>query len=274
MNQESESMSFISLQNAEYRYTPDELALCPTTLDIQQGEFVCVLGPSGCGKSTMMNMLAGVKAPSAGRVVIDGQEMFGPGSPAFPPIGYVFQDHRLLPWRNVSKNLKLVLRSAGVPEAEWNERIERYLTMLEIEQFRGSWPLKLSGGQRQRAAIARALAIEPAYLLMDEPFSTLDEVTGRTLRKALHALWQDLGSTIVFVTHSIREAVFLASRIVIFSRGPGRIIEDFQVEQADDPEDPRLARLEAEIVDRVMDVWTAVEPGQPEERARIEGPAA
>lgn len=234
----------------------DEPAIARIDLDVIHGEFVSVLGPSGCGKSTMLNVLAGLLAPSTGSVTIAGQRINGPKGPA-PDLGYVFQDHRLLPWRTVRRNIEITLDAKAVPRSEWGERIDRYLALLKIDRFADSWPLRLSGGQRQRASIARALAVEPAMILMDEPLSTLDEVTARSMRQELLDVWNRTGSTIVFVTHSIREAVFLSDRIIILSQGPATVLEDFRV-PLDRPrryEDPELAQVEAEIVARVIDRW-------------------
>jgi NitT/TauT family transport system ATP-binding protein len=181
-----------------------------------------------------------------------------------PRVGYVFQDHRLLPWRTVAANLELVLEASGLPRGEWDTRIDRYLDILQIGQFRKAWPMRLSGGQRQRVSIARALAIDPAVVLMDEPFSTLDEVTARTMRRQLVELWQESSRTIVFVTHSIREAIFLADRVVVLTKGPARLLEDVEVaiERPRRYEDAEITELESHIVDRVMGVW-GYEEGAP-----------
>jgi NitT/TauT family transport system ATP-binding protein len=236
-----------------YEGTP---AIDRIDLHVEPGELVSILGPSGCGKSTMLNVLAGLLAPSAGHVAIAGVEVAGPRGPA-PDLGYVFQDHRLLPWRTVRRNIELALAAKGVPKAEWGERIDRYLGLLKIDRFAGSWPLRLSGGQRQRVSIARALAVEPAMVLMDEPLSTLDEVTARSMRQELLDVWERTGATIVFVTHSIREAVFLSDRIVILSQGPATVVEDYRVPLSRPRwyEDPALAQVEAEIVEKVLDRW-------------------
>jgi NitT/TauT family transport system ATP-binding protein len=234
----------------------EEPAIARIDLDVIHGEFVSVLGPSGCGKSTMLNVLAGLLAPTTGSVTIAGQQISGPRGPA-PDLGYVFQDHRLLPWRTVRRNIEITLDAKAVPRSEWDERIDRYLALLKIDRFAESWPLRLSGGQRQRASIARALAVEPAMILMDEPLSTLDEVTARSMRQELLEVWNRTGSTIVFVTHSIREAVFLSDRIIILSQGPATVLENFRVplERPRRYEDPELAQVEAEIVARVIDRW-------------------
>lgn len=184
-------------------------------MSVGEGDFVAFLGPSGCGKSTLLQVVSGLLHPLSGEVRVTGHHI---GSKAKREddirVGYVFQDHRLLPWRTVRQNIELVLAAAKVPKIEWEMRVARYLRMLHIERFADSWPMRLSGGQRQRVSIARALALDPAVVLMDEPFSTLDEVTGRTMRQQLVELWAESGKTIIFVTHSIREALYLeAARI-------------------------------------------------------------
>jgi NitT/TauT family transport system ATP-binding protein len=250
------SAPYIDVEDLQVSYDGEHLALDGIDMAVDENEFVAVLGPSGCGKSTLLQVLSGLLRPASGEATIAGQDMTRSGGDR-PRVGYVFQDHRLLPWRTVAGNLKLVLDAAGVPKAEWDERIDRYLEILQISKFRGSWPMRLSGGQRQRVSIARALAIDPAVVLMDEPFSTLDEVTARTMRQQLVDLWQKTPRTIVFVTHSIREAIFLADRIVILTQGPAALLEDVKVPIARPRryEDAEITELESRIVDRVMGVW-------------------
>jgi NitT/TauT family transport system ATP-binding protein len=219
------SRDYIRVEGLRVSYDRENTAIEDLDMVVGRGEFVAVLGPSGCGKSTLLHVMAGLLRPEAGRIDIGGRPVGGPADGEAPRIGYVFQDHRLLPWRTVGQNLRTVLRSAGVPPEQIDERIDRYLRMLHIERFRNTWPMRLSGGQRQRVSIARALAIHPAVVLMDEPFSTLDEVTARLMRQQLAQLWQESGQTIVFVTHSIREALFLADRIYILTRGPARVFD-------------------------------------------------
>ena len=187
---------FLTISDLYYAYPASTVdALSDVSLRVAEGEFACVVGPSGCGKSTLLNILSGLSTPTAGSVTLGGIPMVidGVAQPATRPrLGYLFQDPRLLPWRTVRKNIELALKGAGVPRAQWRERTDRYLAMCELERFSESWPGSLSGGQRQRVAIARALAIEPACVLMDEPFSALDEVTGRSLRgKLMWAGWPD-----------------------------------------------------------------------------------
>jgi NitT/TauT family transport system ATP-binding protein len=169
----------------------------------------------------------------------------------------MFQDSRLLPWRTVRDNLHIALEAADIPEEQWAAKVADLLRMLRIEAFADSWPLNLSGGQRHRVAIARALAIEPAFILMDEPFSTLDEVTARFLRTELLDVWQRTGTTIVFVTHSIREAVFLADTVNLMTKGPGQVFEArrIPVPRPRAYEDPKLAEVEGAIVETVLEAW-------------------
>lgn len=235
-------------------------ALHGLSLSIERGEFACVLGPSGCGKSTLLGILSGLYTPQEGRVTVDGSVLYENGrrvAREAPPMGYVFQDPRLLPWRRVQQNIALALRAAGVPQADWDRRVRTYLDMCGIGEFAGSWPGNLSGGQRQRVAIARALAIEPTLVLMDEPFSTLDEVTARFLRRELLDVWERTGQTIIFVTHSIREAVFLADNVYVMTAGPGRLLERRTIEigRPRAYEDPALTEIEAGMVEWVLRHW-------------------
>jgi NitT/TauT family transport system ATP-binding protein len=247
---------FIAVRDLEVSYDGQKQAVANLDLSIRRGEFVAVLGPSGCGKSTLLQVLSGLLKPVAGTATIDGKDVTS-GDKDCPRVGYVFQDHRLLPWRTVAQNIELAMASAGIPKSDWSQRIDRYLKLLQIEPHRDSWPMRLSGGQRQRVSIARALAIDPAVVLMDEPFSTLDEVTARVMRQQLVELWQESGHAVVFVTHSIREAVFLADRIFVLTAGPARLIEALEVPVPRPRlyEDAALTELEAQIVDRVMTVW-------------------
>ena len=158
----------------------DQEAIGKIDLSVARGEFIAILGPSGCGKSTLLNVLSGLLPPTRGTVSVVGRRMYGPESEA-PHVGYVFQEHRLLPWRSVKKNLELVLAASSVSRQLWDDKINDILEILHISRYKDSWPLRLSGGERQRVSIARALLVEPSYVMMDEPFSTLDELTARTL---------------------------------------------------------------------------------------------
>jgi NitT/TauT family transport system ATP-binding protein len=248
---------YIRVEGLQVSYDGTNLAVADLDMVASKGDFIAVLGPSGCGKSTLLHAMSGVVQPVAGAIEIGGHPVLGSMGSEAPLSGYVFQDHRLLPWRTVSQNISIVLEAGGISKAEIDGRIDRYLTMLQIDRFRDAWPMRLSGGQRQRVSIARALALQPAVVLMDEPFSTLDEVTARLMRQQLAELWQESGQTIVFVTHSIREALFLANRVYVLTQGPARVLEvvDVAIDRPRRYEDPTLTELEAQIVDRVMSVW-------------------
>ena len=217
-------------------------ALARVDLNIQRGEFVALLGPSGCGKSTVLRLIAGLSEPSAGKIVWrdagDGGKSHGGNShggvTAEPAgrrnIGFVFQDPTLMPWASVGANVALPLRLTGVPRAAARARVAALLAQVGLDGFAGALPRELSGGMRMRVAIARALATDPDILLMDEPFAALDEITRFRLNNDLVALWQTFGKTVLFVTHSVFEAVYLAQRIVVMTARPGRIHATFTVD--------------------------------------------
>lgn len=249
--------SFLTVEGLSVSYTGASEALRNVSLSLTRGESVAIIGPSGCGKSTLLQSVAGLLPPSSGSVKIDGNDVYQDSGNSVPKLGYVFQDHRLLPWRRVRENLRLVLDAAGVDAAEAETRIARHLGMLKIPEHAESWPLKMSGGQRQRASIARALAIQPELILMDEPFSTLDEATARKLREEVLEVSAELGLTLLLVTHSIREAVFMADRLVALSSGPGQVLFERPVEVSRPRryDDPDLLALESDIMRDVMDLW-------------------
>ncbi|WP_411036879.1 ABC transporter ATP-binding protein [Shinella sp. BYT-45] len=245
----------LSVEKMGVRYGEQE-AIRDHTFEVKRGEFVAIVGPSGCGKSTMLNAISGLLPPTVGSVAVEGKTLYG-ADHVDPRLGYVFQAHRLLPWRTVRQNLELVLASTDIPHERWNADIDRMLGILQISRFKDSWPMQLSGGQRQRVSIARALLVQPAYVLMDEPLATLDEVTARTLRHELSNIWAETGQTIVFVTHSLREAVYLADRIIVLSRGPSSVFMDYQVPLARPRryEDPKIGEIEAELIEKVLTPW-------------------
>lgn len=195
-------------------------------LDIKQGELVCLLGPSGCGKSTLLNIVAGFIKAEEGSVRIEGEVVTAPAINRL----VIFQDYGLLPWRTVGQNVALGLEVKKVTRAEQNIMITKYLKMVGLEDARDKFPHQLSGGMQQRAAIARALAVQPEILLMDEPFGALDAITRMKLQEDILTLCRETGTTILFVTHDIEEAVYLADRIVILSANPGRIHAVLDVE--------------------------------------------
>ena len=198
-------------------------ALSDIDLTVGHGDFVSFIGPSGCGKTTLLRVIADLEAPTAGSITVNNV------SPAAARLsrayGYVFQAPALYPWRSVQRNVTLPLEIMGMSAAERGERAARYLDMVNLGGFENKYPWQLSGGMQQRVSIARALSFEPDLLLMDEPFGALDEITRDHLNEQLLRLWEKTQKTVVFVTHSIPEAVFLSSRIVVMSPRPGRIID-------------------------------------------------
>jgi NitT/TauT family transport system ATP-binding protein len=198
-------------------------ALEDINLEVKAGEFVCLVGPSGCGKSTILNMVAGLEKPDSGRLLVNGQPVGQPG----PDRLLLFQEPALFPWLDVLSNVEFGLKAAGVPKQERRERALKFLAMVHLEKFTKFRIHQLSGGMRQRLAIARALAINPQILLMDEPFTALDAQTRDILHQELQQLWAETGKTILFVTHNVREAVTLGQRVVVFTYRPGRVKAEF-----------------------------------------------
>jgi NitT/TauT family transport system ATP-binding protein len=213
---------------------------------VRRGEFVSLIGPSGCGKTTLLRIIADLATPSAGSVTVNG--VSAEAARLARAYGYVFQAPALYAWRNVSRNVTLPLEIIGLSAAERKARAAQYLGMVGLAGFERKFPWQLSGGMQQRVSIARALAFEPELLLMDEPFGALDEITRDHLNDQLLRLWEQTGKTVVFVTHSISEAVFLSSRIVVMSPRPGRILEII------DSDLPAERRLDIRETTRFLDV--------------------
>jgi NitT/TauT family transport system ATP-binding protein len=195
------------------------LAVDDVELQIADGEFLVIVGPSGCGKSTLLDMLAGLTPATTGRILIDGTPITGPGLDR----GIVFQQYALLPWRTTRENVEFGLEAARVGKRERRERAREYLELVGLNGFEESYPHQLSGGMKQRVAIARSLATDPELLIMDEPFGAVDALTRDSLQTQLARIWERTGKTIVFVTHSIDEAVYLGQRVAVMSARPGRI---------------------------------------------------
>ena len=223
----------VSLRGVTKAYDNGVMALGPLDLDVCRGEFVSLLGPSGCGKSTALRLIAGLSAPSSGHVQVAHHA--GNAQPGHQ-IGFVFQEPTLMPWTSVRENVRLPLRLAQVPTAAADRRIDEALAQVGLSEFAGSFPRELSGGMKMRVSLARALVTDPDILLMDEPFAALDEITRFRLNNDLLELWRKLRMTIVFVTHSVFESVYLSQRVVVMTARPGRVSAEFRI---DTPE-PRV----------------------------------
>jgi taurine transport system ATP-binding protein len=216
---------FVAFDDVTLRYTPRRgaavLALDRVSLSFARGDFVCVVGPSGCGKTTMMQILGGFLAPSEGAARLDGRAIAGPG----PDRGIVFQQPALFPWMSVAANAGFGPMVRGQDAATRAALVAHWLRAVGLWEFRDRYPYELSGGMQQRLAIARALANEPKLLLMDEPFGALDALTRERMQEALHGVWRQTGMTVMFITHSVEEAVYLGTRVVVMSPRPGRILK-------------------------------------------------
>ncbi|MBB5608962.1 MULTISPECIES: ABC transporter ATP-binding protein [unclassified Janthinobacterium] len=229
----------------------DVIALKDINLDIASGEFICLLGPSGCGKSTLLNAIAGFSHPTSGQILAGGKLITEPG----PDRGMVFQEYALFPWMSIERNIAFGLEIAGKSAAEIKERVDMLLNMLGLTEFRARYPKDLSGGMRQRVAIARVLALDSPIMLMDEPFGALDALTRRNLQDELLKIWKVFGTTIVFVTHSIEESIYLADRTIVMTYRPGSIKRDVAIDlpRPRDPSDPEFNRLKRILGEMVME---------------------
>jgi NitT/TauT family transport system ATP-binding protein len=229
----------------------DFVALRDVSLEVPSGEFVVVLGPSGCGKSTLLEIIAGLQRPTSGRVFLDEQPIDGPD----PRVGIVFQEDSTFSWRTVWDNIGFGLQMRGVPRVERDRAVARMVELVGLEGFERHYPHQLSGGMRQRVAIARTLVMNPALMLMDEPFGALDEQTRFVIGEELSRIWMTTGCTIVFVTHSLHEAIQLGDRIVVLGTKPGRIVrilENSLPRPRRETEDPRrYGELLAELRDAI-----------------------
>ena len=224
----------------------DVEALRPVNLEVQAGEFVCLLGPSGCGKSTLLSIVAGLEAPTSGEVWANGHKIGGPGTDRV----LLFQDAALFPWLDVRGNIEFGLRQTRLSAQERHDITSRFIDMVHLHGFEKSYVHQLSGGMRQRAAIARALAIDPSVLLMDEPFGALDALTRERLYSELETIWSSTRKTILFVTHNVHEAIALGDRILVFAPRPGRIVREFHIDlpRPRSLEDHRLVDQATEIL--------------------------
>ena len=219
----------VSLRGVTKVYDSGVAALGPLDLDVRKGEFVSLLGPSGCGKSTALRLIAGLAAPTSGTVGI-AQPAEGTG--AGHSIGFVFQEPTLMPWTTVRENVRLPLKLSDAPSAEANVRVNGALAQMGLAEFADAYPRELSGGMKMRVSLARALVTDPDILLMDEPFAALDEITRFRLNDDLLTLWRNLRKTVIFVTHSVFESVYLSQRVIVMTSRPGRIGAEFGIDAA------------------------------------------
>ena len=220
-------MSQIHIENAGKTFVENGKtfrALSSVNLDIEKGEFICLLGPSGCGKSTLLNAIAGFDLVNEGSITIDGKEVTAPSTRNVT----IFQNYGLLPWRTVIKNVELGLESQDIDKKSRREKALKYLKMVKLESFANSFPRQLSGGMKQRATIARTLAPDPRIVLFDEPFSALDALTREKMQEHVHAIWKKSGKCFFFITHDVDEALTLSRRIIVMKADPGRIQADYK----------------------------------------------
>ncbi len=242
----------ISIRGLGKTYKTDDsetVAIEDFSLDVKKGELISIVGPSGCGKTTLLRMIAGLLDPTSGEITIDGRQCRGPG----PDRGMVFQDYALFPWRSVRKNVEFGLEIAGVPKDERMGRVEDLLTMVGLEQFANARIHELSGGMKQRVAIARALATNPDVLLMDEPFGALDAQTRNLMQENLIDILSKTSQTVIFITHSVDEAVYLSDRIVVLTKRPATIKSVFDIpwEKPRDRASPEFTSLRKEILEEL-----------------------
>ena len=246
----------IILEHVSYTYTPPVgppvRALEGVSLEVGEDEFVALVGPSGCGKSTLLYLVGGFLPLRDGRILADGRAVQGPG----PDRGIVFQHFALFPWKTVRQNVLYGLEKQGVDPARRRELAQRFVEMVKLTGFEDVYPAQLSGGMKQRVAIARTLAIDPGVLLMDEPFGALDAQTRNLMQDELLAIWGRTRKTVLFVTHDVREAVYLADRVAVMTARPGRIKAVLET-RLPRPRGPDIARS-PDFVDRVEEVWKLV----------------
>lgn len=244
----------INLENVTKSFTyegQEHVVLQDINFNVDKGEFLCIVGPSGCGKTTLLRMIAGLDFPTNGRILEEETEIAGPSIER----GYVFQQYSLFPWLNVLENVTFGLELKGMEEEERVRKARSYLEMVGLSSVENSYPQELSGGMKQRVAIARSLVNDPHVLLMDEPFSALDVQTRHKLQEELVRIWKEEQKTVIFVTHNVDEAVFLADRVVVLSRNPGKVIKSFQIEfdRIRDRTTPQFLELKKEITSYLDD---------------------
>ena len=253
----------VKVEKLGKRYVSQDMdveALCDIDLEIRDGEFVSLLGPSGCGKSTLLRIVAGLIPATSGRISVDDKVVTGPG----PERAVVFQDYALFPWMTVRDNVEFGLESRDVPRAERRAKSTELLSVIGLTEFGDRYPHHLSGGMKQRVSIARALAVDPSLLLMDEPFGALDAQTRRTLQDELLRIWSAYRKTVLFVTHSIEEAIYLSDRIVVMTARPGRIkaVIDVREPRPRDLATPEMNTVQREVRGVLNDELVQTTPDQ------------
>src|SRR5471032_2352257 len=257
----------IVIDRVSHLYRPprgrEVLALDQVSLEVANREFVALLGPSGCGKSTLLYLIGGFLPTETGKILVDGKPVAGPG----PDRGIVFQNFALFPWKTVRKNVLYGLERQGLPREEREKRAQAFIDLVGLTGFEESYPSQLSGGMKQRTAIARTLAFDPRMLLMDEPFGALDAQTRSLLQGELLRIWQRTPKTVIFVTHDVQEAVYLADRVAVMSARPGRI--KTIVDTKFDKNDPNIFKAKA-FVEKVDEIWNLVK----EEAIKAQGKRA
>ena len=216
----------IDIRGVGNHYGSAPHVLAPVDLSIKENEFVALVGRSGCGKTTLLNIVAGLVEPSSGEVRVDGEVVTGPGNGK----GVVFQQHALFPWLTARRNVMFGARSRGLAAAECRREADQLLELTGLSTYADRYPNQLSGGMQQRVAIARALALDPQILLMDEPFGALDEITRIEMQEELLRVWSSRRKTVIFVTHSLSEALYLADRVIVMGAGPGRIAAEYKID--------------------------------------------
>src|SRR5882724_12571855 len=249
----------VSLRGVTKTYDSGVVALGGIDLEVRNSEFVSLLGPSGCGKSTALRLIAGLSAPTSGSVRVAHH-----GAQAGRSIGFVFQEPTLMPWTSVHENVRLPLKLAHVPSVEASARVDEALAQVGLREFADAFPRELSGGMKMRVSLARALVTDPEILLMDEPFAALDEITRFRLNNDLLSLWRNLRKTVIFVTHSVFESVYLSQRVIVMTSRPGRISAEFRIDTTEPRgEDFRTSADYAGYCRKVSNALAPSYPGKP-----------